>query len=93
VVKIWLEWSASIREDVWPRFLELEEKLNRILARTIGRDPDAPSNLTAIDAARAIHGTAYMVAHMHFAPNPSGDDPEKFTLNVVDALLGFRDAD
>jgi TetR/AcrR family hemagglutinin/protease transcriptional regulator len=91
VVKIWLEWSASIREDVWPRFLALEGKLNQIIARTINRDPDAPKNLTPLEAARAIHGVAYMVAHMNFAPEPTGDDPETFALNVVDALLGFRD--
>jgi len=91
IVKIWLEWSASIREDVWPRFLVLEDKLNRIIARTINRDPDAPKHLTPLEAARAIHGMAYMVAHMHFAPEPTGDDAETFALNVVDALLGFRD--
>jgi TetR/AcrR family hemagglutinin/protease transcriptional regulator len=91
VVKVWLEWSASIREDVWPRLLELEEKLNRILARTIQQDRDAPSDLTAIEAARAVHGVAHILAHMIFAPKRMPGDPEAFALNVVDALLGFRE--
>ena len=24
LIKIWLEWSSSVREDVWPRYLEFK---------------------------------------------------------------------
>jgi len=90
IVKVWMEWSASIRGDIWPRFLALEEKLNRIISRTIGRDPQPPKNLGPLEIARAIHGMAYMTAHMHFAPDRGAEDPETIALNVVDALLGFE---
>ncbi len=87
-LKIWLEWSASIRDDVWPRYLKFEARVLRILAQTIERDP-APRRMKPIDAARAAHGTAYMSAHMIFSPDGTFDDAEDFMLNAMDLLIGF----
>jgi TetR/AcrR family hemagglutinin/protease transcriptional regulator len=88
-VKIWLEWSASVRDDVWPRYLKLENRVNRIIVQTLERDP-TPLRIKAIDAARAAHSTAYMALHMIFADG-AFDEAEEFMLNAIDVLIGFGD--
>jgi TetR/AcrR family hemagglutinin/protease transcriptional regulator len=87
VVKIWLEWSASIRDDVWPRYLKFEARVLRILVDTLERHP-APLRMKAIDTARAAHGTAYMSAHMIFAPDGAFVDAEEFMLGAMDVIIG-----
>ena len=89
-LKIWLEWSASIRDEVWPRYLKFEGRVLRILVQTLERDP-ATRRMKAIDTARAAHGTAYMSAHMIFSANGSLDDAEEFMLNAMDVLTGGSD--
>ncbi len=86
-LKIWLEWSNSIREDLWPRYLKFERRVLRILEKTLERN-SALARMKPIDAARAAHGTAYMSAHMIFSPDSTFDDAEEFMLNAMDLLMG-----
>lgn len=90
VMKIWLEWSASIRDEVWPRYLKLENRVNRIIVDTLERDP-TPRRIKDIDAARAAHSTAHMFAHMIFSPDGAFDEAEKFMLDAIDVLIGFEE--
>jgi TetR/AcrR family transcriptional regulator, hemagglutinin/protease regulatory protein len=87
LARIWVEWSGSLRDDVWPRFLKLEEKLTRIIARGIDRCTETPDNLTAVEAALALNGVAHVLIHMIIAPKGLPGDPEAFALHVIDALL------
>ncbi len=87
LARVWLEWSGSLRADVWPRFLALEEKLTRIVAASIDKDRPAPGRLTAVEAALALNGVAHVLIHMIIAPKHLPGDPETFALHVVDALL------
>lgn len=90
-IKIWLDWSTSFRDDIWPRFLALQE---RILARERGvieqgqRDGIVPSTVSSEDAARMIHGCAHMFALMMFEKR----DPIRvrtFFGHLVDSALGL----
>jgi TetR/AcrR family transcriptional regulator, hemagglutinin/protease regulatory protein len=90
-VKIWLEWSASIRDEVWPRYLKLENRVNRILVQTLERDP-APRRMSDLNAARATQSTAHMSAHMIFSPDGAFDEAEKFMLDAMDVLIGFEES-
>ncbi len=91
VMKIWLEWSASIRDEVWPRYLKLENRVNRIIVDTLERDL-TPRRMKALDAARAAHSTAHMAAHMIFSPNGAFDEAEAFMLDSIDVLIGFEES-
>lgn len=35
--RIMMEWSVSVRSDIWPRYLKTYRKMNRILAKVIER--------------------------------------------------------
>ncbi len=87
IFKIWLEWSASIRDDVWPRYLKFEGRVLEILVQTLDRDP-APRHMKNIDIARVAHGVAYMSAHMIFSPNCDSSDVEEFMLQSMDHIVG-----
>ncbi len=92
LARIWLEWSGSLRADVWPRFLRLEEKLTRIIAASIEPRRTVPGRLTAMEAALALNGVAHVLIHMIIAPKHLPGDPEAFALHTVDALLRLTSA-
>lgn len=35
--RIWLEWSVAVRSDLWPRYLRVRRRLNRMWAKAIDR--------------------------------------------------------
>ena len=88
--RVWLDWSTAMREEVWPRYLELQERVVRIIQRTLERgqrDGTLPRDLDPEDDARLLVGTAHMIAQMKFTRCP----PEKMTRflhTVVRAALG-----
>lgn len=85
---LWLDWSGALRDDVWPRFIELEKKLARIIASNIGRAGEASEGgMTAQEAALALNGVAHVLIHMIAAPGQLSGDPEGFARHVIDSLL------
>jgi len=74
--RIWLDWSTAFRDDIWPRYLALSEKLVRNHQRTIERGQREGSVAADTDAEAAAHiliGAAHMVARMKLA----GVEPEQ----------------
>ncbi|MEQ1888669.1 MAG: TetR/AcrR family transcriptional regulator [Alphaproteobacteria bacterium] len=95
MIRVWLEWSTSIRDDTWPKYLEFQERIiDRIrqvivtgkLAGTVAADVDPE------DAARIAVGDAHMVALMQFAPKPSLD-MDRFLRHMVESVLKIPSAD
>jgi TetR/AcrR family hemagglutinin/protease transcriptional regulator len=88
--RVWLAWSAAVCGDTWPRYLELEEEIVAILARTLERGQHAGTIGRAIapeDGARIAIGAATMIAQMKL----SGRNPEtvvRFEEALVRALAG-----
>jgi TetR/AcrR family transcriptional regulator, hemagglutinin/protease regulatory protein len=67
--RVFLDWSTAMREEVWPLFLEFQEKMVAIIARTIRRwriEIGRGGADDAEDDARLIVGSAHMVAQMKF---------------------------
>jgi len=85
-----LEWSTALRDEVWPRYLDFQEKIVAIIARTIRRwrmetgsqrDPDAE------DDARMIAATGYVLVQMKMANLPDSRI-ERFVQTLVRDTLG-----
>ena len=75
-IKIWLEWSSSIREDTWPRYLEFQQHFLELLASQIERGIQSgqlATGLSAEERARWVLGNAHMLVSMAF--NPGDSDP------------------
>lgn len=69
-MRVWLDWSTSIREDVWPRYIAVQEKIIDTFEAMIaaGRDRgDIAQRVIPEDAARFVVGQAHMVVMMRFA--------------------------
>jgi len=95
MVRVWLEWSTSIRDDTWPKYLEFQERvidqLRQIIvagkqAGTVGADVNPE------DAARIAVGDAHMVALMQFAHRASSD-MDRFLRHLVESVLKIPSMD
>jgi TetR/AcrR family hemagglutinin/protease transcriptional regulator len=62
IVRVWLDWSAGVRADTWPRFLLLQTRLHG-LVESLLPPADPQSRKTA---ARLFVGCAHTLALMHF---------------------------
>lgn len=90
-VKVWLEWTSSLRDDVWPRYLLLHNRVISQIARTIQRGIDSQEvnvNLTARELAMIFMGSAHSVAMMVYAPENTQDGIRAFMHRAVKVLLG-----
>lgn len=86
--RILFEWSASIREAVWPRFLKLQDKLiegmaNRITEERINQDPR--DMVPPEELARLLMGVAYVLYIMKFSEK-SEREVEDFVDGLVETL-------
>ncbi|MBM4334913.1 MAG: TetR/AcrR family transcriptional regulator [Deltaproteobacteria bacterium] len=88
--RLWLEWSAAIRDEVWPRFIAFQDRLTARVARIVERGKSEGTVAASVDAeedARVIVAAAPVVAQMKF----SGRSPEqvaRFLRTVVETTLG-----
>jgi TetR/AcrR family hemagglutinin/protease transcriptional regulator len=88
--RVWLDWSTAVRDEVWPRYLEFQERVVRILEGTIRRgirEGTIPADVDPEADARLIVGSAHMIAQMkftHLAP----ERVERFLRTLVRASVG-----
>ncbi len=71
-VKVWLEWSCSIREDIWPQYIEFQNKLLDMIAKQIDKaikKGDLAPGLSAPERARWLLGNSQMLVSMAFDPS------------------------
>ena len=89
-VRVWLDWSTAIREDVWPRYLELQDQVVEIVVATIVRGQREESIAADVDPAsdaRLLIGSAHMLAQMKFT-HQAAEDVDRFIETLVRATLG-----
>lgn len=89
IVRVWLEWSTSIRDDTWPKYLEFQERVIDRLRQLILRgqaDGTVAMDVDPEDAARIAVGDAHMVALMQFAHRTSSD-MDRFLRHLVESVL------
>jgi TetR/AcrR family hemagglutinin/protease transcriptional regulator len=90
--RVFLDWSTAMREEVWPLYLEFQERMVAIVARTIRRwriDTGRGDVADAGDDARLIVGSAHMVAQMKFTRVPP-DKLDRFLQTMVRDALGAQ---
>lgn len=72
-VRLWLEWSVSIREGLWDSYLIFYRRalagVETILAKG-AREKAVAEKLDLADASRVIVGLAHMIVQMRFSGSP-----------------------
>ena len=87
-IKIWLEWSSSIREDTWPRYLSFQQRFLDLLAAQIEYGIESgvlEPGLRAEERARWVLGNAHMLVSMIFNPADGNTDQLRDMI-----MRGFR---
>ena len=90
--RVWLDWSTAFRGDVWPRYVEFQERVVGLLKATVTRgkrDGSLARNLDADDATRLLVGSAHMLAQMTYMGRETRQI-ERFLRTLID---GFRPPD
>lgn len=72
-VRIWLEWSVSVREGLWDTYLFFYRRALKgveTILETGAREGVIADKLDLADASRVIVGLAHMIVQMHFSGSP-----------------------
>lgn len=88
-----LEWSTSIRSELWPMYLQFQERIVGIVAETIRRwrVQTGSSRLEeAENDARVIATTGYVLAQMKITQVPQ-EKIDRFMRTVLYDTLGVED--
>ncbi|WP_421196993.1 TetR/AcrR family transcriptional regulator [Aeromonas enteropelogenes] len=88
---IWLEWSSSVREEVWPRYTRLLDQCLDLIANELQSAMDAgeiTSVLSAQDLARSLSGCGYVMMQMINQPQrPAREEVTDFLFKYVTAPI------
>jgi len=91
---IWLEWSSSVREEVWPRYTRLLDQCLELIASELQTAMDAgeiTSVLSAQDLARSLTGFGYVMMQMINQPQrPAREEVTDFLFKYVTAPIQAR---
>ncbi len=90
LARVWLDWSTAIRDEVWPRYLELQEQVVADVRGTIERgqaEGSVSARIDSDDAARLMVGATATLAQMKFSGRPA-DKVDHFLKTLTDASLG-----
>jgi TetR/AcrR family hemagglutinin/protease transcriptional regulator len=88
--RVWLDWSTAIREEIWPRYLEFQEYIVRVIEKTIRRgqrEGDFAIDVDPEDNAHFMFGSAHMIAQMKFT-RQSPEKVERFLHTLVRIAIG-----
>lgn len=88
-----LEWSTAIRSELWPMYLQFQEKIVGIVADTVRRWRLETGSSRLADAendARVIAATGYVIAQMKITKVPE-EKIERFLHTVMYDTLGVED--
>jgi TetR/AcrR family hemagglutinin/protease transcriptional regulator len=88
--RVLLEWSTSIREEIWPLYVRFHERMVRKVAAAVRRgqlEGSVPADLDADDAALLFVGAGHAVAQMKFTRQPPGK-VHRFLLTLLRGAIG-----
>lgn len=88
--RILLEWSASVREEIWPLYVRQQRDIIARFRATLERgqaEGSIPRDLDAEDTAMMIVGSWHGVAQMKFMRYPP-DKVHRFLLALLRAAIG-----
>lgn len=72
-VRVWLEWSVSVRDEAWDAFKRFYRESVASMARLVRRgkqEGSVDAELRTRDAARVIVGLAHMIVQMKLSGSP-----------------------
>jgi TetR/AcrR family hemagglutinin/protease transcriptional regulator len=78
-LRVWLDWSTAIQDNVWPRYMKFQEELVELYEQIVKQgqqDGSIDLRLDSSDTARILMGEAHMLVLMMF----SGVDEKKVEL-------------
>lgn len=90
-IKVWLEWSCSIREDIWPQYIAFQNKLLDMIAKQIDKaikKGDLAPGLSAAERARWLLGNSQMLVSMAFDPSGKPRGMQQMVDRGISHLLG-----
>jgi TetR/AcrR family hemagglutinin/protease transcriptional regulator len=93
--RVWLDWSTAIRDEVWPRYLDFQERLVRILEKSVHRgqrEGTFAPDVDAEDIGRFLLSSAHMVAQMKFT-RCAPERVERFMRTVIRSAIGGLPSD
>lgn len=88
--RVLLNWSSAVREDVWPTYLEIEERIVRTIAATLERgqrEGSIAGDVPPEDGARIAVGAGLMIAQMKLSGRPA-PQVARFVDSLVRTLAG-----
>ncbi|MDP2125133.1 MAG: TetR/AcrR family transcriptional regulator [Parvibaculum sp.] len=91
MIKVWLDWSTGVRADVWPRYMDVLERLHGIARKVLERgkrEGVIPQGLNVKAAARVYLGGGHTVALMQFSDATSREF-EAVIDHLVRAAMGM----
>jgi TetR/AcrR family hemagglutinin/protease transcriptional regulator len=90
-VKVWLEWSCSIREDIWPKYIAFQNKQLEMITQQIDKaikSGDLKSGLAADERARWLLGNSQMLVSMALTPGGKPRDMKEMIDRGTAHMLG-----
>lgn len=90
-IKVWLEWSCSIREDIWPKYISFQNKLLEMMSKQIDKaikSGDLAPGLSAPERARWLLGNSQMLVSMAFDPSGKPRGMQQMVDRGIAHLLG-----
>ena len=93
-IKVWLEWSASVRDETWPKYLEFQNKLLDLITKQVDkglRMGILEPGLAPRERARWALGNAQMLVSMVFDPAGKPRGMEKMVERGFDHMLGVKE--
>ncbi|WP_299195402.1 TetR/AcrR family transcriptional regulator [uncultured Erythrobacter sp.] len=92
LIRVWLDWSTGVRQDVWPRYLELLDQFHfyakAVFARG-KREGTLPRELNTMAAARLYIGGGHTLALMQFS-KVSKSAMKTFTMQFVRSAMNVQ---
>lgn len=88
-VRIWLDWSSTVGNEVWPLYVKFHAtaiKRSASIVRRGQREGSIPSDVDPTDAARILFASGHTVAQMVFSRTPE-KSVHRFQKNVVASAL------
>ena len=88
-ITVWLDWSTSIRSEVWPLYRDFQERVVESFARVVQKGQESGELSSELDPEAAAHlvvGSGNMIAQMKL----TGRDPERvqrFLETVINGAL------
>ena len=87
-----LEWGASIRDDVWPRFTQFCERMLALTTHTLQRGADAGEfklSMPAHEVSQLLNSLCFPACQMIFKqPRPPRNEVKSFMLRASRLALG-----